>query len=147
MTPEKFWRRVEKSEGCWRWPGAKNSTGYGMVRVGKKVVYAHRYAYELEIGPIPEGLTIDHLCRVRLCVNPAHLEPVTQSENVLRGQAPPALNAVKTHCKRGHEFTEENTGKASSGGRMCIECHRTTNRDRARRIASLRKADPPHRYC
>jgi hypothetical protein len=88
-------------------------------------------AYELAIGPIPEGLTIDHLCRNRGCVNPAHLEAVTNRTNLLRGDGIAALNARKTHCKRGHEFTPENTYVWREGTRACRACH--TAQEQARR--------------
>jgi hypothetical protein len=83
-----------------------------------KVRLAHRVIYEYLVGPIPDGLSIDHLCRVRHCVNPAHLEPVTHRENVLRGQAPTAVNGRKTRCKRGHEFN-----RTVRNGRRCYTCH------------------------
>lgn len=93
------------------------------------MVLAHRYAYELLVGPIPEGLHIDHLCRVRLCVNPAHLEAVTCHENNRRSTSPTAVNAKKTHCPRGHEYTEENTYFAPPDGRrMCKPCARAATK-------------------
>jgi hypothetical protein len=87
----RFWDKVQdrpKGEGCWLWEGAINSQGYGNFWDGVRFVKAHRFAYECLIGEIPEGLTIDHLCRVRHCVNPSHLEPVTMRENFLRGDRP-----------------------------------------------------------
>lgn len=90
---------------CIVWTGKYFANGYG--RVGYKL--AHRIAYEQAVGDIPKGLYIDHLCRNRGCVNPNHLEPVTLVENVMRGVSPHALNAKKTHCSKGHEFTFSNT--------------------------------------
>lgn len=107
---ERFWAKVDKTETCWLWTAGRNRDGYGLFssqRGGQRS--AHRIAYEWERGPIPDGLQIDHLCRVTSCVNPAHLEAVTGRVNMLRGFAPPAINARKTHCINGHEFTPENT--------------------------------------
>ena len=127
---EVFWRYVDKTSGdCWFWTGAK-CRGYGRFSISQKptvVVPAHRYAYEQVVGPIPDGLTIDHLCRNKACVNPAHLEPVTMRVNVLRNGSPAALNAQKTNCKHGHPFTEANTyvyARARRGARKCRECER-----------------------
>lgn len=90
--------------GCWIWMGTVTGGGYGGIAIHRKKVPAHRLAWELFRGPIPEGLEIDHLCRVRACVNPDHLEPVTSQINCLRGVSPLAANAKKTHCPRGHEL-------------------------------------------
>lgn len=96
---ERFWSKVEKSSGCWAWTGHKNRNGYGWTLGPKgKGESAHRIAYELLVGPIPEGLQIDHLCRNRACVNPDHLEPVTQRVNWQRGNAP---SAIAWRAKRG----------------------------------------------
>jgi hypothetical protein len=84
---DRFWKKVEKSEGCWIWTGALDKDGYGIFKIGlfadgtRRNVRAHRFAYEMEFGPIPVGLALDHLCRVRACVRPVHLEPVETREN------------------------------------------------------------------
>lgn len=121
----RFWPKVDRwdPDHCWLWTANTNERGYGRMSsggAGGTTLYAHRVAYELLVGPIPEGLQIDHLCRVRACVNPKHLEPVTHAENMRRG-AP----AMQTHCKRGHEYTPENTGlhlPKSEGQRFCRTC-------------------------
>lgn len=109
---------------CWEWPGASNGSGYGRVSVGPgKAEYVHRHVYELIVGLIPPGLDLDHLCRNRSCGNPLHLDPVTRGENVRRSPiAPAAVNARKTHCKWGHEFTPENTTRDARGRRGCRTC-------------------------
>ena len=104
---ERFWSKVDKDGpgGCWLWTASQNGYGYGKFKAPHAFVASHRYAYELLVGPIPDGLQIDHLCRNRACVNPAHLEPVTQRVNLMRGNTLASINARKTHCIRGHEFT------------------------------------------
>ena len=115
--------------GCWVWMGTTNPGGYGLVGYNGKTKLSHRVAYELKFGPIPEGLDLDHLCRVRCCVNPDHLEPVSRSENLRRGET--GDNLVKsalsvTHCPSGHEYTPENTflRKDRPGHRGCRACRR-----------------------
>lgn len=120
---------------CWVWAGEITLAGYGRIRRSRgrrkpgESMYAHRLAYEMFVGPIPEGLVIDHLCRNRACVNPAHLEPVTHVENVMRGVGVAAVNARKTHCKNGHEFTPENTYVRPGGDRLCRTCRTDYRRE------------------
>lgn len=123
--------RIVPGDGCWEWAGAHNRDGYGTAYTtptGAKPQGAHRVVYELLVGPIPEGLTIDHLCRNRGCVNPAHLEPVPKHENILRGEGVAARNAAKTHCPQGHAYTAENTRITRVGSRRCRTCHRESQR-------------------
>jgi hypothetical protein len=123
-TLERFWAKVDKSGECWVWTAGRDIYGYGkFFDERRRSVGAHRFAYRATIGEPAPGLVLDHLCRNRACVNPSHLEPVTQRTNVLRSPAPPAKNAVKTHCDSGHEFTTENT-YVMPGGRGCRECRR-----------------------
>lgn len=131
---ERFWPKVSRSDGCWEWTGSCFiPQGYGRFWMGgTKYVRAHRFAYELLVGPIPDGLVLDHLCRNRKCVRPDHLEPVTQGENVLRGVGLPAVNVAKTHCIHGHEFTEANTYRCGNA-RNCRACHRIREIARYRR--------------
>ena len=122
QLPDRIASKIEvANDGCWLWTGARSSNGYGVSWHNLRAISAHRFAYELLVGPIPEGLTLDHLCRVRHCVNPAHLEPVTMRENLLRGEGWTALNARKTHCPRGHSYDDENT-YISGGKRYCLTC-------------------------
>lgn len=115
--------RTDRTGECWLWTGRLNGYGYAEMKLGGRYQMAHRVAYQEIVGPIPEGYQLDHLCRVRHCVNPAHLEPVTSRENTVRGEAPSAINAAKTHCKRGHAFDETNTYRWRSS-RICRECRR-----------------------
>lgn len=137
----KFARKVARTATCWRWIGNLHpDNGYPRFWLGRHDDYlAHRLAYEWSGGTIPAGLTIDHLCRNRWCVNPDHLEPVTRGENNLRGGSPWAENARKTHCHRGHEFTAENT-YTHKGMRHCRECARLMKRQA--RLLRARKAPP-----
>jgi len=119
-------------DGCWIWTAAKTN-GYGVVSIAGRLRRAHRVVYEALVGPIPAGLEIDHLCRNRACVNPAHLEPVTGTENILRSTSPSATHARQTHCKLGHEFTPENTYLRKRGHkteRFCRACMRARDRER-----------------
>jgi hypothetical protein len=128
---DRFWSKVDKTETCWLWTASIDGDGYGWFRLYGRLERSHRIAYELLIGPIPDGLQLDHLCRNRGCVNPDHLEPVPLIENVMRGEGPMAVNARKTHCIHGHEFTDANTDRSERGHRRCVTCRR--ERDRKRR--------------
>jgi hypothetical protein len=130
-TEERFWEKVDASGSCWLWTAAKMQAGYGVFGVTHaRVVLAHRFAWEWLVGPIPQGLELDHLCRVPQCVNPDHLEPVTPRVNKLRGQSPSALHARKTHCPQGHPYAGRNLYVAPSGQRGCRECNRANQRRR-----------------
>ncbi len=124
---ERFWDRImpEPNSGCWLWSAGCNNLGYGHLPVGEgtgRVVYAHRFSYELHKGPIPKGFDIDHLCRVPLCVNPDHLEAVSHRENVRRGTAG-RNNRQKTHCPKGHPYAGENLAPDHRGnGRQWRRC-------------------------
>lgn len=141
---DRFWQYVEKTDGCWIWTaGRKNGYGNFSVTEGgvERMVQAHRFAYELEHGPIPDGMTLDHLCHTaevatcttsadcphRACVRPDHLAPMSLRENIQRGG-----NGAKTHCKHGHEFTPDNiwwfTTQNGGQGRKCKTCGQAANR-------------------
>jgi hypothetical protein len=115
---------VDSHDGhdCLIWPFAKSGSGYGHVWLDGRHQSVHRVAYELTIGPIPEGLQIDHLCRNRTCFNPRHLEPVAQSVNIRRGVSFTSLNASKTHCPAGHPYSGPNLRVRTSGRRACRAC-------------------------
>lgn len=120
----RFWSKVSKTDGCWLWQASVDKWGYGWFKLAGKMRRAHSVSYELVVGPVPEGLQLDHLCRNPRCVNPAHLEPVTARENSLRSSSFVALNARKTHCPRGHPLSGENLYiNPSSRGRVCKTCN------------------------
>lgn len=135
---DRFFEKVQKTESCWIWLGAR-CQGYGSFSPASyRSIQAYRWAYEYFRGPVPSGMQLDHLCRNRLCVNPDHLEVVTQKTNVLRGNAPPAINARKTHCKHGHEFTAENTyHRKDSKGRKCKTCIARYNNSKGVNMSEL----------
>lgn len=127
MEPKVLRRLLSKftvGDGCWEWTAPLSGMGYAQFYDGNRKPMAHRVVYELLVGPIPEGLQLDHLCRVRHCVNPHHLEPVTARENLIRGQGFIAANVRKTHCKEGHELTPENTRIVRETERQCRTCQR-----------------------
>lgn len=110
-------------DGCWIWGHVARVNGYGRIKVAGRSMLAHRVAYEVWVGEIPEGLEIDHLCRVRDCVNPDHLEPVTRTENMHRS---PYVGAKirQTHCVNGHAYDQVNTHIRTNGTRQCRACRR-----------------------
>lgn len=145
VDPEvRFWAKVDRdgsmpdqgdplvsvTSRCWRWTGCLKPTGYGTFWDGDRKVHAHRYAYESQVGPIPEGMQIDHLCRNRGCVRPDHLEAVTPRENVLRGDSPGARAVRTDRCDRGHS---SNWYVIKDGRRYCRDCARGWARPSRRR--------------
>lgn len=143
----RFWIKVNPcgpvhpvlGTACWLWKAGRHRGGYGEFWAGEYTVYAHRFAYESSVGPIPDGLKVDHLCRVRACVNPSHLEPVTNRENTLRGDTIPAACARKTHCPKGHAYSGDNLYVSPSrGDRECVSCQRAKQRERTIRARAAR---------
>jgi hypothetical protein len=142
---DRFWGKVDcafECGRCWIWVGSRTTGGYGHFKYNKKDLQAHRVAYEWLRSPIPVGLQLDHLCRVRACVNPEHLEPVTQAENHRRGYGPQVLNARKTECIHGHPLFGDNLHVHKDGRRECKTCGRRSSRDwtQRRREAAQREA-------
>jgi hypothetical protein len=136
FTPEeRFWQKVDRSagpDGCWLWTGGLTHNGYGRFALGLTTVRAHRYSYQLAHGPIPDGYEVDHVrargCRHYHCVNPSHLEAVPPVVNVLRSDSLGAVNARKTHCKRGHELAGDNLIVERTGKRQCRICRHASER-------------------
>ncbi|GAA1888085.1 hypothetical protein GCM10009837_07400 [Streptomyces durmitorensis] len=128
---------VVSSAGCWLFTGRLSRDGYGRIYDEGKQREAYRVAYEQLIGLVPAGLELDHLCRVRRCVNPAHLEPVTPAVNKARANRVTAsINERRAECKRGHALTPENTAYQNGGRRYCRPCKRITRRERQARQSS-----------
>ncbi len=132
-TTKRFWDKVNKTDTCWLWTAWHNGLGYGLIKINGKAVLAHRYSYELQKGAIGIGKVIDHLCRQPACVNPEHLEAVTQKVNTER-----AIGAVwqrrraQTHCIHGHELSGTNLYIRRDGKRACKECkNKATRKARA----------------
>jgi hypothetical protein len=147
---ERFWGKVNKDGPtplygkvpgqCWQWTGGTICRGYGQFYVTRMSrTPSHRYAWEALRSPIPDGLTIDHLCRNKLCVNPDHMEVVTRGENTLRAVDIGAQNRNKTRCIKGHEFSPENTRITPAGRRRCRTCDR--DNERARRPSSKQRRE------
>lgn len=132
---DRFWSKVSlgNASDCWEWTATILSNGYGQFAVWKRQrVQAHRFSYELLVGPIPPGLVLHHTCLNRKCVNPEHLIPMTSRENTFASDTVAKLNAAKTHCKNGHPFDEQNTYRRGNE-RICRECNREAVRNYQRR--------------
>lgn len=155
--PDRFLSKFVIGEtGCWLWTAGLSPKGYGRFRDAARIWRAHRYAFTALVGTIPDGLQLDHLCRVRHCVNPQHLEPVTNRENTRRGESVAAQRARQTHCLRGHELSGANLYVwPRNGRRACRTCrssrpHSARVSDRAQspdRLAPARcsRGGPPRR--
>lgn len=133
----RFWRAVQRTSTCWIWIGShvRSSGGYGRFTFKERLLLAHRFSYEVFVGAIPQGMQIDHLCQRRECVNPDHLEVTSGITNLLRGNGQGAINARKTHCKRGHPFDDANTYLLPSGkGRACLICRKQWTLDNAEQV-------------
>lgn len=129
LTSTRFINKVKvDARGCWIWLGVVDRHGYGKFRLNGRMEKAHRAAYVIRYGAIPAGLEIDHVCRVRRCVNPEHLRAVTKRENTLIGESPPAVNARKVRCVNGHPFDDRNTYIAPNGVRQCRACNAARSR-------------------
>lgn len=134
MIPKRVLAKITVSAAneCWMWTGYSNGVGYGRTRMNGVDHYVHRLVYEDRYGPASRGLQLDHLCRIRACCNPDHLEPVTQQENILRGNGASARNARKTHCPEGHPYSPENTLRRANGDRRCRTCKQAEDRRQGR---------------
>ena len=129
VLPDWMLSRIEvAANGCWMWTGHKSSAGYGQLPRAIGSRKAHRYAYEVLVGSIPQRMTIDHLCRCTSCVNPAHMELTSRSENTRRASHLPDRNGAKTHCIHGHALIAGNLVPNRRGKRVCRECHRRDDR-------------------
>lgn len=134
----RLFEKLQVTDGCWEWTGARNARGYGVFHLTRgHQISAHRAVWIVIRGPLRDDLQLDHLCRNRACVNPDHLDPVSARENILRGLSPAAWHVFVRACPRGHPYNEENTYVAQNGGRSCKICRRLAMRRlRARRRAS-----------
>jgi hypothetical protein len=139
---DRFWAKcaLEPDTGCWIWSGSVDGNGYGHIRIQRRLLKTHRVAYEAFVGPIADGLEIDHFeCSRRRCCNPSHLRAVSHRENSLRSTAFVAANAVKTHCPSGHAYDEANT-RVYRNSRYCRTCSEAASRISSREYQRRRRA-------
>lgn len=142
-TPEdRFWPKVDATGICWEWQATRNHLGYGQFSINRKHLMAHRVAWEFLIGPIPDGLELDHLCRNPPCVNPDHLEPVTHAENMRRAPwSAVQVKRAKTHCNHGHPLFGQNIRIDGAGHRICRACENANGRAKRQRQREARGDD------
>lgn len=131
----RLFAQTDLGDSCWLWTGAGTGGGYGQISIKRRGFPIHRVAYELLVGPIPDGLELDHTCEIRNCINPAHLEPTTQYVNNMRSNSVTAINRRKTHCTKGHPLEGQNLYEDPRGYRGC----RTCRADADARFAARRK--------
>jgi HNH endonuclease len=122
VDDDRLWAKIDATGPCWLWTGALDTHGYGHVCRDGRDLQTHRAVYEILVGPIPPGLTLDHLCRVRRCCNPDHVEVVTRTENLQRSPIALAGRPRQTHCARGHELNADNIYRNTRGSRQCKTC-------------------------
>ena len=127
-------RITVNNQGCWEWKSPLHDGGYATMSVDDKSQYIHRLIYEYYHGQIQSDLQIDHLCRNRKCVNPIHLELVTQKENIMRGKGVGVLNSLKTQCPKGHPYTKENLIMYKDGSKKCRICHNERQKQYQRKL-------------
>lgn len=132
---DRFWEKVDRrgDDECWPWMAYTSQNGYGRIGDCNSMLYAHRVSYELLVGPIPEGLVIDHLCKTKQCVNPAHMEPVSRAENTRRNDAPMHILRRANRCARGHDLLVTGYVRPDGKGRVCRTCQKM--REAAKRAA------------
>ncbi len=151
----RFWNKVNKHSNifgennkypteCWLWIGSLNQDGYARFWFNGKIIMGHRYIYEITFGAIPTNLTIDHLCRMRHCINPDHLEAVTHKENILRGIGCTAIASRVTHCPHGHPYNQENTRINHKGARECKICYKVWRRRIRKYKGNIDNKDKTH---
>lgn len=134
-------RKRVTDDGCWEWNGALTGLGYARMQVGRGKLYVHRVAYELHVGPVPDGLELDHLCRNRACFNPGHLEPVTRLVNMQRSQQRNMVTNVTGACQRGHDMDDWVWTNRRLGTRACRQCRNEMSNQRRARQRAQRRAD------
>lgn len=141
---ERFFARVAQiPNGCWLWTGGKSGVGYGQFWFDGRLRPAHRWSYERFVGPVPENLTVHHTCEVKACVNPEHLQPLTQRDNVMASDGPARRNSLKTHCSAGHLLVPPNMYKNKYGWRVCRACHRRWGLEAYARRKKTRSSSGP----
>lgn len=136
--------KIDLETGCWLWTGNYIKDGYGHLKVDGRNRSAHTLSYEAFVGPVPDGLELDHTCKRRLCFSPLHLEPVTHRVNVLRGGGPAAVNARKTHCDAGHDYSDPDVLGRNGNQRYCKVCNRERRMESLARLSSRTECTNGH---